>query len=289
MKIGIGLPTTVPNNGGLLMLDWARQAETGPFSSVAVIDRIVYPNFEALTTLAAVAGATKRIGLLTGVLLSPLRQTVLLAKEIATLDALSEGRLTLGLGVGFREDDFTAVSAAFHDRGKQFDAQLGLMKRLWSGQPLNEEIGAIGPLPVQPGGPEIVFGGSTPTVMKRVARWGSGYMGGTVGPESTNQLYRMAEAAWQEAARPGKPRLIASAYFGLGPDSGARAQASVLKYYAFLGPTKANFMASNISTTAERIRTTIKKYEEIGTDELIMVIAIPELDQVARLADLIDR
>ena len=287
LKIGIGLPTTVPQDNGSLLLDMARQAEIGPFSSVGVNDRVVYSNFEALTTLAAVAGATRRVRLLTNVVIAPLHSTVLLAKQVASLDALSGGRLTLGLGVGFREDDFTAVSASYHDRGKRFDAQLALMKRLWSGQALNEEIGAIGPLPAQPGGPEIVIGAASPAAIKRVGRWGSGYMAGTAGPEYANQLYHMAEAAWQEAGRPGKPRLMACAYFGLGPDAQEHARASVQKYYAFLEPAIANVIVNSVSTTAEEVKTTIQRFAEIGTDELIMVPAIPEVAQVERLADVI--
>jgi alkanesulfonate monooxygenase SsuD/methylene tetrahydromethanopterin reductase-like flavin-dependent oxidoreductase (luciferase family) len=286
MKIGIGLPTLLPSDQGSLMLDWARQADDGPFSSIGVIDRIVYPNFEPLTTLAAMAGATRRLRLLTNVLIAPLRSTVLLAKEIATLDALSGGRVTLGLGVGGREDDFVALSASYHDRGQRFDTQLTTLKRLWSGHPLNEEIGAIGPLPVQPGGPEIIIGGSSPAAIKRVGRWSNGYMVGTVGPESANTLYRQAEVSWQEAGRSGKPRLMACAYFGLGPGAQKRAPDTVREYYAFLGPM-ADFIVNGIAAGEEGVRAIIQKFEEIGTDELIMVLAIPEADQVKRLADVV--
>jgi len=153
MKIGIGLPATTPGVQGKLILDWARQADAGPFSSLGLIDRIVYDNYEPLITLAAVAGATERIRLATTVLLAPLRNGALLAKQSASLDALSGGRLTLGLAVGGREDDYQIAETSLKNRGKRFVEQLALMERIWSGQLLEGENEPIGPKPVQPGGP----------------------------------------------------------------------------------------------------------------------------------------
>ena len=108
MEIGIGLPTTLPVDGPAV-IDWARRAEDRGFSALATIDRFVYPNYDSLTALAAAAGATSRIGLFTDILLAPAYPPVWLAKATGSLQALSGGRLTLGLGVGGRPDDFAAV------------------------------------------------------------------------------------------------------------------------------------------------------------------------------------
>src|SRR5260370_2530319 len=162
MKIGIGHPATIPGAKGQLILDWARRADAGPFSSLGSLDRLVYPNYDALITLTASAAVTQRIRLMTTVLLVPLHNAGILAKQAASMDAISGGRLTLGVGVGAREDDFRAASASFHDRGKRFEAQLDTMKRVWSCQPLAEDVGPIGPAPVQPGGPELLIGGYSP-------------------------------------------------------------------------------------------------------------------------------
>ena len=153
MDIGIGLPATIPGTKGSLVMEWAKRADSGPFSSLGVLDRVVYLNYEPLITLAAAAAVTSRVRLITTVLLAPLRGAGLLAKQAASIDALSGGRFTLGLGVGGREDDFQAVPASFHDRARRFEEQLDLMKRIWSGQPVSDEAGPVGPPPAQAGAP----------------------------------------------------------------------------------------------------------------------------------------
>jgi alkanesulfonate monooxygenase SsuD/methylene tetrahydromethanopterin reductase-like flavin-dependent oxidoreductase (luciferase family) len=148
MEIGIGLRGT----RGSLVLDWARRADSGPFSSLGIIDRLVYSNYETLVTLATAAAVTERGRLMSTVLIAPLRGAGVLAKQAASVDALSGGRLTLGLSVGSREDDFTAAPASFHDRGRRFEEQLDFMKRVWSGEAAGDGVGPIGPPPARPGG-----------------------------------------------------------------------------------------------------------------------------------------
>src|ERR687884_216835 len=166
MDIGIGLPATIPWTNAPLILEWAKRADSAPFSSLGILDRLVYPNYEPLITLAAAAAVTERVRLMTTVLLAPLRGAGVLAKQAATIDALSGGRLTLGVGVGAREDDFQFAPASFHDRGRRFEEQLELMRRVWSGQPVSEEVGAVGPPPAQAGGPELLIGGYTPVSIR---------------------------------------------------------------------------------------------------------------------------
>lgn len=286
MKIGIGLPAALPNVDRTLILDWARRAETGPFSSLGLIDRIVYRNFEPLITLAAVAGVTGRLRLMTTVLIAPLRNAGVLAKQCASLDALSGGRLTLGLGVGGREDDYSAAPSSFHNRGKRFDEQLALMMRTWSGQAVSDEVGPIGPAPVQQGGPEVLLGGYSPAAIQRISRWGNGFISGGGDPRRAHQSFRLAEEVWQGAGRPGKPRLIGCAYYGLGPDAAERAGTYIRDYYAFRGPG-AQQMASSIPSHPQAVQDIIRAFVDIGTDELMLWPCIPELDQVDYLADLV--
>jgi len=286
MHIGIGHPGTIPGVKGQLILEWARKADGGPFSSLGSLDRLVYPNYDALITLTAAAAVTQRIRLMTTVLLAPLHNGGLLAKQAASLDAISGGRLTLGLGIGAREDDFRAAPASFHDRGKRFEAQLDTMKRAWSGQPLAEDVGPIGPPPARPGGPELLIGGYSPTAIKRISRWGDGYIAGGAPPAMARQGYDLAEQAWKTAGRTGKPRFVAAMYWGVGPDAAERIGAYIRDYYAFMGPM-AEQMASSIPSTPEAVKGAIQAFADIGADELICWPCIPDLDQVDRLAEII--
>ena len=286
MKIGIGLPATTPGVQGKLILDWARQADAGPFSSLGLIDRIVYDNYEPLITLAAVAGATERIRLATTVLLAPLRNGALLAKQSASLDALSGGRLTLGLAVGSREDDYQIAETSLKNRGKRFVEQLALMERIWSGQLLEGENEPIGPKPGQPGGPEVLLGGNSPAAIQRVSRWGNGFITGGGGAGMARQAFDAVKKVWHEANRAGNPRLVSCSYFALGPQAADRASAYIQHYYSFLGPIAAQ-IAGGVPTTSEAVRDTIKAFADIGADELILWPCIAELDQISRLADLI--
>src|SRR5947209_13195030 len=160
MDIGIGLPNTVPGVDGRRLVDWARDAEQAGFSTLGTIGRLVYPNYEELVALSAAAAVTSRIRLTTSVLLAPLySNSALLAKQAASLDRLSGGRLVLGLGLGGREDDFTASALPTKGKGRRLDEQLTEMKRIWSGEHYGY-AGAIGPEPVRRGGPELILGGN---------------------------------------------------------------------------------------------------------------------------------
>jgi alkanesulfonate monooxygenase SsuD/methylene tetrahydromethanopterin reductase-like flavin-dependent oxidoreductase (luciferase family) len=289
MKIGIGLPAAIPGATTTLIRDWARYADEGPFSSLGIPDRLVYSgNFDPLTTLAFVAAETQRIRLMTGIVLAPLYNAGILAKQAASLDVLSNGRLTLGLGVGWREEDFRAAPASFHDRGKRFEQQLELMTRIWSGQPVDDEIGPIGPAPVQPGGPEVLFGGRTPAALSRVKRWGNGIIATSLrGSQGAKELFRQTEEAWQSAGRSGKPRLVLNAYFALGPETASRTEAYILDFYAAMGPAAQQF-ARSVPSSPEAIRSSIQEFADIGTDELVLYPSIAELDQVHRLAEVIN-
>ncbi len=286
MQISVGSPATIPGARGDLILDWARRADAGPFASLGIIDRVVYPNHESLITLAAAAGATRRIRLMTSVLIAPLRRVGILAKQAATLDSISGGRLTLGLGVGGREDDYRAAPAPFTNRGRRFEEQLATMKRIWSGQPLASNIGPVGPPPSRAGGPELLIGGYSPVAVRRAGHWADGFISGGLGAAQARPLYDMVAEEWRAAGRPGRPRFVGATYFGLGENAAERAGAYIQNYYAFLGPM-AETMARAVPSSVDAVKGVIQTFIDAGADELVLWPCIPDLDQVDRLADIV--
>jgi len=235
-----------------MVLDWARKAEAGPFSSLAAIDRLVYGNYEPLTILAAAAGATQSIRLMASILLAPLRNGGVLAKQAASLDAVSGGRLTLG--VGGREEDYLAAPALFRTRGRRLDEQLALMKRIWAGEPVGDGIGPVGPPPSQPGGPEILIGAYAPAALRRVSRWADGFLGAVVPPEMMQQMLEGVQDAWRGAGRCGEPRLVAGRYYRLGPNSKEPSEAYIRDSFGF-GGDRAEQLVQSILSTPEAIKT----------------------------------
>ena len=287
MKIGIGLPASIPGVCHAEVLEWARLADAGPFSSVGIIDRVVYPNWEPLIALAAAAAVTQRVRLMTTLLIGPVRDAVLLAKQAASIDALSEGRLTLGLGVGRREDDYRAVGGNFHRRGSRFEQQLGLMKRVWAGENLVDSSGPIGPAPVQLGGPEILIGAFAPAAIQRAGKWADGYLGGGGDPHGSRVLYDEVARIWKEHERIGSPRFVVTNAFALGSSAAERGAVQARHYNLFLGVDGAEQAARRVLSEPEAIRQIIQEFEQVGLDEMVFLPQVADRDQVSRLAEIV--
>ena len=279
MDIGIGLPTLRPDPE-VSITAWARRAEARGFTSLGATDRLVYDSYEPFTALAVAAGATSRIRLTTGILLAPLRANhALFAKSAATLDRLSCGRLVLGLAPGPREDDYTTSGADFRRRGKLLDALVERAVRQW------ERPGdGTGPAPATPGGPPLLFGGTSEATLRRMTAHGAGWVSGASGVADFRAFVPKVQQAWQDAGRAGTPRLIGTANFALGPDAEQRLRASLLDYYAFDAPYAQHSVAAGL-TTPEQVAREVAAYAEAGCDELILLPNGGGVEQVDLLAD----
>jgi alkanesulfonate monooxygenase SsuD/methylene tetrahydromethanopterin reductase-like flavin-dependent oxidoreductase (luciferase family) len=279
MDIGIGLPTTLPVDGPT-MVDWARRAEERGFAALGTIDRLVYPNYDTITALAAAAGATSRIRLFSDILLAPVYQPVWLAKATGSLHAISGGRLTLGLGVGGRPDDYAAAGRPYEQRGRLMDETLELLHRAWAGEPVAGGQFAVTP---PPGGRvPILIGGNGSAAIRRTVRWGDGW---TVGGASAQQAGEFADrirAAWRDAGREGEPRLAALMYFGLGDDE--TLAHSLRTYYGFLGEM-AEYVVQGAARTPEQIVDRVRQFTDAGFTDFVIDPTVPSLDQVDLLAD----
>ena len=283
MDIGIGLPSTIPGIPGRLILDWASAAEQAGFSSLGTLDRVVYGNLETVPVLAAAAAVTERIGLTTAILIGPYRGNgALLAKQLATVDAIAAGRLSVGIAVGGRVDDYQATESSFTDRGRAFDAQLAEMRAVWEQEPRGH-AGPIGPAPVRAGGPPLLIGGNAPAALRRMTEFGNGWIMGGGGPQAFADGADRARQAWREAGRAGVPRLVAIAYVSLGDDAEAHARDYLTDYYSFIGDFAEQIAASAL-TSPQKVEGAIAAFTEAGCDELILFPCNPDTAQVTLIA-----
>ena len=279
MKVGIGLPNAVRGVGRAGIVEWAQRAERAGFASLGTLDRLVYANYESLIALAAAAAVTERIELATDILIAPLRSnTVLLAKQAATIDSLSGGRLTLGLAPGGRRDDFEASGVDFSARGRLFDRQLEEITAVWRGER------GVGPAPRPGGRPGLLIGGRTDVAYQRAAAYADGWTMGGGPPAMIAQALDKLTAAWTAAGRTGRPKTMALFYFALGPDAEKMAAGSLGDYYAFLGDY-AQQVVSSAATDAGTVRQYLAGFEAAGTDDVICFPASADVTQVDRLAE----
>jgi alkanesulfonate monooxygenase SsuD/methylene tetrahydromethanopterin reductase-like flavin-dependent oxidoreductase (luciferase family) len=274
MRVGIGLPNGIPGTPGTAIAEWAARAEEGPFTSLGVIDRVAYDAHDPFASLAAAAAVTQRPRLVTMVVIAPLRSAAILANEAATLDSLSGGRLTLGLGVGARIEDYAAAGVDHRGRGRAFDDQLAQLRDLWESSP--------GPK----ASPELLVGGSSDAAFARVARYADGYVHGGGPPRAFARSAERARIAWEDAGRPLQPALWGQSYFALGDDALEPARAYIRDYYAFTGPFVEKIV-EGLLTTPQQIAAQLRGYAEAGCDELVLMPAVADLDQVGRLADVL--
>lgn len=279
MQVGIGLPNTLTGADADLVLSWAEQADDGPFTSIGVFDRIVYQSTDPMATLAACAGVTEDVELVSSIIAGPIRQTALLAKKAATVDVLSDGRMTLGLALGARREDYEAAGASFDDRGRRFTKQLNDLRDTWID-------GDIGPEPVQDGGPTLLVGGQSDPSFNRVARYADGYIHGGGPPRAFGRQAEKAHAAWQEAGRPGDPALWGHGYFAFGDDAVEQGREYLLDYYEFTGPF-AERIAEGLLTTPQEVLQFVRGYRDAGCDELLLFPTVAEMEQYEQLADII--
>jgi probable F420-dependent oxidoreductase len=218
MDFGVCLPNfpfgVQPSKANIVAV--AQAAERLNYDSVWVSDHILvskdkprYGNiYEALTTLAYIAGVTQRIRLGTSILVLPQRDAILAAKQIATLDDLSDGRVILGVGVGWMDDEFENLGADFHRRGRHTDEGLRLMKTLWQaddpqfeGEFYQFSNVLFGPKPAQPGGPPILVGGNSEAAFRRIALLGDGWNADDVAFDQLKAVSDQLRARAQENGR----------------------------------------------------------------------------------------
>lgn len=287
MDITIGLPNTVAGVTRDSLLEWSRRAEARGFAGVASLDRLVYPNYEPLVSLAAAAALTERVRLNTQALLGPWRlNAALLAKQVATLQHLSNGRMVLGIAPGGREDDYTASGTTMKQRGDRLTQMIEEMLRIWAGEERGT-AGGIGPPLDDVGRPQLLVGGAVEASFRRAAKLADGWTAGGLPPQQFAQAAEAVRAAWHAEGREGTPRLTALAYFALGPSAVQDADHDLQHYYAWLGDETAAAIAASAATDEHSVRAYAKAFQDAGCDELSFFPTSTDPQQVDLLADAI--
>lgn len=282
MNIGIGLPSTVPGASSADLVTWARTAERLGFSTLGTLDRVVFDNYDPIPVLAAAAAVTERIGLTTSILIGPYRGNgAILAKQLASVDRLSQGRLMVGIAVGTREDDYQATDVSFGTRGQAQDELLERLLDTWSGAAVGG--GRVGPEPTQAGGPPLLIGGGGRAAIRRVIEHGAGWVAGGGDAQMFSQTAESVQTAWVQAGRVGSRRLVALGYFALGDHAAEDARRYLGDYYGFSGEYVAQVIAS-AATSQAGVQDTIRAFADVDCDELILFPCTADSEQVQRLA-----
>ncbi|SEG95333.1 probable F420-dependent oxidoreductase, Rv2161c family [Actinacidiphila yanglinensis] len=188
LRLGVSFQPRWPVDDGTAILRAALRAEQLGFDHVAVGNRLLDSGFgldtDPLVLLAAVAGATTRLRLLTSVLVAPYYPALVLANQAATLDVVSGGRLILGIGTGWNPDEFDAVGVPSRERGARTDDHLAAARALWTTRPADFDgpftqfrAARLGVPPVTRGGPPVWIGGHSDAALRRALRFGDGWYG----------------------------------------------------------------------------------------------------------------
>jgi alkanesulfonate monooxygenase SsuD/methylene tetrahydromethanopterin reductase-like flavin-dependent oxidoreductase (luciferase family) len=295
VKIGLNLPVMAPGLDRKLLYAWCRGIDEGPFSSLAVGERINFPNPEVTVTLAAAAAWTTRVELLYNVLVLPMHPAARAAKQIATLDVLSSGRVVLGVGVGAREDDYAAVGAPWAGRLGRLEREVGELRRLWAGGLASGASDPIEPTPVQPGGPPVLVGALFPRAITRAAHFADGILGFsfTLAREELEYAFEGARNAWKAAGRTDPPRLVTGSWFALGPNGRAhhsgreQMDAYLGRYLGFLGPSAAGLIPLVPAVDAQGLRDAVARARDAGADEIVLAPTTLDPSEIERVQDLL--
>jgi len=271
------LPTMVPHDREQTRA-WCRAADDGPWSSLAVPERITYPSHALMVELAAAAAWTERVRLWSTIVILPMHDPVLTAKELASVDVLCDGRLTVGVGVERRWD--------------RLDRAVERMRAIWRGEAPFDGADPVGPSPIQAGGPPLIAGAMGPKSVARAARWASGVDGAWTldGDEGAmRDAFGMIAAAWRDAGRSDAPHRSSSIWYALGDDAEPRLRAYARQYMQIFGDDVAAWAGSAVTCfTPDALRNAVDAAAAAGADEFFLVptTADPaELDRtVAALA-----
>lgn len=287
------MPVMEPDLDAPLLRAWARAVDDGPFSSLSWGERIAFTNPDSLTLLGAVSVWTERVRLVTTVVVPQLHDPIMLAKALATADLLSGGRLTVGVGVGGRYEDYRAAGAdPATQTMREMAERVAIMKRVWAGEKVTDAVLPVGPAPIQPGGPPLVVGTIGPKTLRSAVTWAEGLAGITMDLDVSkqNELFDVARDAWRQAGK-AEPYLATSFWFALGEPDAARNQVRehLLRYMNWIPAEYVEAMAPTTgwAGSEDELLAVLRGFAAVGADEIHLIPTSSDLDQLRRAAEVV--
>ncbi|MGV0780832.1 LLM class flavin-dependent oxidoreductase [Mycolicibacterium sp. XJ775] len=297
LRIGMGLPTHFPH-GRETELAWYRKIDEGPWDGLATWDRVLSPvSWSVVPQLAAAAAMTERVRLWTDVVALPVREPVLFAKDLATIDVLSGGRLTVGVGIGAWDEDYLAVGSPLHRKRQRMDEAVAAMRRVWAQEPPVPGHHPVGPVPAQDYGIPLVAGAYGPKALARAAKWADGVSDPAhslhFDPEELAAQRERVEQAWRAEGRTERPHFSAPIWFALGKDPQEQLREHVMDFWgrdvgdegtdSFLtAPT-----AGTLNCGAEGLLTAVNAARDAGLDELRLIPTTADPQEIDRAREVL--
>lgn len=292
MKIGICLPYMKAGISREDYIDWFRAVDEGPFHSISCGERIHGPTYDMRIILSAAAMATRSVEITPTLYVLPMHSATRVAKEIATLDILSGGRVRqVAVGYGGREKDYEAVGAKFQGRYGRMDGQVEQMRQIWRGEEIVAGGGSIGPQPMSSKGPRILTGAIGPKSIERCSKWSDGLYAwsGNGEQHELENAFALADAAWERNQRNTRPYRLGGFWYTLAEDGQQKLYDYVYDYLAIAGPEIATMMAKSVNRSSpDAVREALDNAEAAGCEELFMVPVTAELAEVERLVEIIE-
>ena len=288
MKIGMTLPVMEPDLTRKDLEKWAKKIDTGPWSHIALGERILFPNPEFISTLSAVSAWTNRVEIIATVSILTMHNPILSAKQFATIDMLAEGRFTLGVGVGGREEDYTAINSNWSDRRWATLAKnVKTMQSVWSKDYHKE----MGPNTFSKAGPQILAGAVGPKAMSMSADFAEGLAGFSFNAdlkEINDSFNRVKEAFSQKKI---SPRLITSFWFGLGDTGRDDIKTHLTRYLGWMGKDLAKNLSeiAGFSGNQNDLYNFLIEIKELGATDALLVPTSKDISQLSMAEEVVSK
>lgn len=289
MKVSLCLPYMEREYDRSTTLEWCRLADAGPFASLSCGERITSYTQDMRVLLSAAAALTERVRIVPSLYVLPMHSPVRVAKELATLDVLSGGRVTVTVGVGGRVDDYRALGSPLERRLQRLDDGVAEMRRIWAGEPPFAGADPVGPTPVQKGGPPIWAGAMNPKAMQRASAWADGIYGFSMdaGVKTVREQSERARNAWRERGR-AAPYIASGFWLSLAENAESRLRSYVYEYLKIIDDGIARAVAETMSCfTKEAVADALDAIAAEGCDECFLVPATLDPIEIDRAATVI--